>query len=240
LLKEKAAQAAEIITVGEIDHNDVFLTSYAVKGSGIEVTASILGEPVSLALTFRGKHYVLNALVALLLAKKLGLDLQKACAALETFHLLDNRGAVKEIALPQGHVTLIDESYNANPVAVKCAIDRLKDIGEGRRKVLILGEMGELGHEAVAYHEALAPFIKEAAIDRVYVVGGETIKALYDLLPVTMRGAHYVSVHDIPHDFVARLLDQDVLLVKGSLVRQLGLFVKRLEQYAPKEKGHAV
>lgn len=111
-----------------------------------------------------------------------------------------------------GAVTLIDDSYNANPESMAAALRTLA--AEPGRTVAVLGEMLELGDESDHYHAALAEACR--GIDKVVCVGG-AMAALYDQLPDHQRLACFPSPDDIDMDvIVAALRPGDRVLIKGS------------------------
>src|SRR5690606_32127493 len=92
---------------------------------------------------------------------------------------------------PDNPVTLIDESYNASPVAMKAAFKVLAliDPGRGGRRIAVLGDMYELGKQAARHHAELALPLTAADVQLVYTCG-PLMKNLYDALPQDRRGVH--------------------------------------------------
>ncbi|WP_036541178.1 glutamate ligase domain-containing protein, partial [Nitratireductor aquibiodomus] len=94
------------------------------------------------------------------------------------------RGARHRLKVDGGTFTLIDESFNANPASMEAAFDLLKraDLGDGGRRIAILGDMAELGSHAEKLHAGLADLVTGAGTDCVYLAGRE-MKALAAALP---------------------------------------------------------
>lgn len=111
-----------------------------------------------------------------------------------------------------GAITLIDDSYNANPASMAAALRALGT--ESGRTIAVLGEMFELGDDGERLHAGMADAC--SAIDRVVCVG-EAMRALYDRLPSDQRLASFDSPDDMDTDVIVDALQPgDVLLLKGS------------------------
>ncbi len=155
-----------------------------------------------------GAHRALSLAAVLCVLDTLGRDPAAACALPDSL-IAPGRG--RELAV--GGVTLIDDSYNANPESMKAALAALAQRSDGRRFAL-LGEMLELGDESAAFHRELAPLTE--SLDGVWCVGAG-MRALCDALP---RGKllGYFDVADaaLTTAVTDRLTSGDTLLVKGS------------------------
>lgn len=111
-----------------------------------------------------------------------------------------------------GAITLIDDSYNANPASMAAALRSLAT--ESGRTIAVLGEMLELGDDGERHHAGMAAACR--GVDRVVCVG-EAMRALYDRLPSHQRLASFDSPEDIDTDVIVDALQPgDVLLLKGS------------------------
>jgi len=120
------------------------------------------------------------------------------------------------VRLEDGPVTVIDESYNANPASMRALIDTLSHMapaGDGRT-IAVLGEMRELGAQSPALHESLAEPLKAQGIDLVFTAGAD-MKHLFDALPPAMRGAHADSGAVLAELVCDALRTGDVIAVKG-------------------------
>ena len=114
-----------------------------------------------------------------------------------------------------GDFTLVDESYNANPVSVASA---LKTLGARRatgRRIVALTDMLELGSEAQALHARLAEPIEAAGVDLVFCAG-PLMKSLFDALPPTRRGGYADDAAGLAERLVRAIEPGDVVMVKGS------------------------
>jgi len=146
---------------------------------GAEITADWQGDTtgsdlhlhtpagsVALRLSLPGRHNVMNALAACAVALAAGADLEAVRQGLES--LTPVAGRFNILSLPGG-VTLIDDTYNANPESLQVALDVLA-LADGDTW-LVLGDMGELGAGAAALHAAAGRMAREAGVTRLYGLG---------------------------------------------------------------------
>jgi UDP-N-acetylmuramoyl-tripeptide--D-alanyl-D-alanine ligase len=113
-----------------------------------------------------GLHNVRNALAAATVALAMGASLASIAQGLSTFS--GAKGRLQRKSGIQG-ATVLDDTYNANPASVKAAIDVLA--ANSGTRLLVLGDMGELGAEAPAMHAAIGSYAKAAGIDALYTLG---------------------------------------------------------------------
>ena len=99
------------------------------------------------------------------------------------------------------------------------------------RRIAILGDMLELGDDAVRFHEALAPQLIEAGIDLVFTVGAN-MASLDQALPPSLRGGHAEDAHQLLELIVKSIRPGDAVMVKGSFGSRMGSVVKALENMA--------
>ncbi len=193
------------------------------------MTASLSGETVTYEIAVAGKHWVMNSLAVLGAVKATGGDAAAAAAALATMSALDGRGRRHRLAIADGEIELIDESYNASPASMRAAFAVLAAAAPGRggRRIAVLGDMLELGDASADLHAALAGRLVEDNIDLVFTVGRD-MRALHETLPAERRGAHAATSAEMTEILAARLRAGDVVTVKGSFGSRMGEVVKHL------------
>jgi UDP-N-acetylmuramyl pentapeptide synthase len=127
------------------------------------------------------------------------------------------------------NVTVMDESYNANPLSMKVTLDGFAALFKNKEnKMLILGDMLECGEDAIKYHKELAQNVKNVQASRVLFVG-EWMKYLYDELKVDLNCRYYESVEQVIEEIGDLLLPDDYIFVKGSHSVGLDKLVKFFE-----------
>ena len=232
---ERLARAAEkagiarVISFGTHKEANARLVGADLGATQSTVTADILGTRLRYAIGSPGQHWVANSLAVLAVVHALGANLAKAAAALAQVQPPKGRGARHRVALAQGAFTLIDESYNASPEAVRAALATLALAAPepGGRRIAVLGDMRELGDEADAIHAALAPAFVAAKADQVFTCGTHTA-ALDAALPAKIRCAHAPDSAALLPLVVKAVRAGDVVMVKGSLGSKMAPIVQAL------------
>jgi UDP-N-acetylmuramoyl-tripeptide--D-alanyl-D-alanine ligase len=220
LLKDAAQKAGvkHILRFGRGAGFEAKLEEQTLEAEQSRVRATIMGQSISYIIGAPGEHWVMNSLAVLLCAQAAGADLKKAAQAFENLALAEGRGGAQTVALPAGgSFTLVDESYNASPVAVEAAIRVLakRQPGPEGRRIIVLGDMKELGGESRKMHVNLAPAILQAKIAQVYACGS-AMRDLFEALPENLRGAWCSTSGDLAPLVAAAVKDGDVITVKGS------------------------
>lgn len=210
-----AAQARQlnVLHYGTGDDSDFRLIDYDPGQQW--VTASVEGREISYRIGAAGRHMALNSLAILAAVSALGHSLEAAIAQLETFSALPGRGEEVQLLFCGRHLTIIDDSYNANPGSMKAALDRLNDQKVQGRKIAVLGQMADLGPHAADYHTQLAPVIDGSLIDRVYVTG-ELYESFWQSLGANRKGDYVPSLDALKSVLMNELVDGDLVLFKGS------------------------
>jgi UDP-N-acetylmuramoyl-tripeptide--D-alanyl-D-alanine ligase len=151
--------------------------------------------------------------------------MEKLAEQVVSFDSLSGRGT--NIHLKNRDVILIDDSYNACPTSVKSAIRSLAQY-DGRRKILILGDMLELGKDSVHYHENLSPTMDKFGIDLVFTCGS-LAKRLFDNLRDCKKGTHCENSMQLAEIILNEIKDGDCVLVKGSNSMKMNLVVEAIK-----------
>jgi UDP-N-acetylmuramoyl-tripeptide--D-alanyl-D-alanine ligase len=225
----KAYGVKKVLRFGRDKNADARLIDYSAGVDEGIIRADIMGQPFAYRLSAQGEHLALNSLGALLACIAAGGDMEACAAALATFEQPKGRGGAQTIALAEGLLTLIDESYNASPAAVRAAIHVLgrMPIGGGR-KILVLGDMKELGAASPQLHAELAKDIINAKIDQVFTCG-EMMKHLYDALPSDLQGNHALDSETLTLSVTNAVHAGDIVTVKGSHSMHMDLIVDALK-----------
>ncbi len=226
---------SRIVAFGRDPRADVRLVDATVGPGGSRVEVDVAGEPVAFDLRAVGSHWASNAVGVLACIHALGLDPLKASAAFADVVPGKGRGARYRVSLNGGDAfTLIDESYNASPAAMRAAFEVLglmQPEGHGGR-VAVLGDMRELGEDGPALHADLARDLMASDPSRVWTVG-PLMNSLRQALPELVRAEHGERSEDIAETIARSVVPGDVILVKGSLGTNMAPIVKALSSLGP-------
>lgn len=228
----QAGPAKQIVTASLTDQAvDVFAQKYALAPEATCMTVQLAETRLMTKVAAPGHAWALNGLLVLAAVKALGGDLGLAGLALAGLELGPGRGQSVRLAVSDGHVWLLDHSYNANPASLRAALEMLaaQEAPAGGRRIAILGDMLELGADAQAEHLACADALKAAYVNQVFAFG-----------PLTVAMANAASVPVVrvrqAEDFAPQLLrqlrDGDCVLIKGSNAMGLGRLVAALKDSA--------
>jgi UDP-N-acetylmuramoyl-tripeptide--D-alanyl-D-alanine ligase len=222
-LAARAAQAkvSRIVRFGM--SGEAKLLSFTPEGEGMRLKADILGRTVDCLVGAPGAHIAANAVGALAAVALLDGDVLNAAAGLKNFTALKGRGA----RFKAGGITVIDESYNANPASMRAALALLG--ASVTRRIAVLGDMLEMGEGN--HHADLAEPIAEAHADLVFAAGRE-MKALWDVLPPARRGAYAENSAALAPAVMAALKPGDTVLVKGSNGAKMSVIIEALKARA--------
>jgi len=122
-----------------------------------------------LALRLAGQHNLKNALAAAACTLATGVSLDAVKAGLEAFEAVKGRSMLHRLPRAAGTLTLVDDSYNANPDSVRAAIDVLASLGGPRW--LVLGDMGEVGAQGLAFHVEVGAYARQRGIENFWTAG---------------------------------------------------------------------
>jgi UDP-N-acetylmuramoyl-tripeptide--D-alanyl-D-alanine ligase len=211
-------------------------TEAAVKGSfdGKRLSIDTPQGHLNVTLQVLGNHNAHNALAATAAALAAGVSLDAIQRGLESFGAVKGRLQVKQAALGTlAGATVIDDTYNANPDSMRAAIDVLASRASPR--VLVMGDMGEVGDNGPAFHREIGAYAKERGIDALYAMGD----ASRDACTAYGAGAHHVA--DVGA-LVAQLQQAGfgpaaTLLVKGSRFMQMERVVDAVTSPQPNAAG---
>lgn len=209
----KARGVEEIFSFGTHKASDARLIA-----AGDVVQVDIMGNRFSYALPLPGAHMAMNSLAVLLALAAAGLDVAAGVRALATLSPLKGRGLQRVV----GGITVIDESYNANPQSMQAAIRVLGGTPASGRRVAVLGDMLELGDTAPAAHAALAADLAAAKADLVFCCG-DLMRHLWQDLPESRRGGWASDSAQLAPLVAEAVQAGDVVLVKGSRGQMVNL-----------------
>ena len=220
-----AKYAPRSVSFGWHEEADVRIIKTHLTPTGSRSILRLGKRDIDINLPLAGQHWVDNAACILLVAVQLGMKLDIVVNTLKNMHKLSGRGERKHLVIGDNKLTLIDESYNANPMSMAAAIAALGLNSE--RKIAVLGDMLELGEDELNLHAGLVDSLKNAGIDQVLCCGSR-MKALDEALPKSMQAGWHENADTCLLGLKNILQNGDVIMVKGSNASGMGQLVKAL------------
>ncbi|WP_295809348.1 UDP-N-acetylmuramoyl-tripeptide--D-alanyl-D-alanine ligase [uncultured Nitratireductor sp.] len=218
LLLELAAAAGvgRVVTYGFARGVDWQITAPEMAADRSFATVLHGDETHALTLGVTGRHMLSNATAALAVAHLAGIAPETALRALAGFGAQPGRGQRVAVGPEERPLLLIDESYNANTASMGAALEVFSTLeAPGGRKVVVLGDMLELGEAGAAMHAGLADAVKNSGAERVHLVG-QSMTALAAALPGGLLASHHGSIEEGLDVIMADLAYGDAVMVKGS------------------------
>ena len=178
-----------------------------------------------------GRHNVKNALAAAACALAAGVPLAAVVQGLQAFEPV--KGRSRALSLRGGAVSLVDDTYNANPDSVRAAIDVLAELPAPR--LLVLGDMGEVGDQGPQFHTEVGGYAAERGIDALCTLGELSVHASQAF----GHGVHFADMAALQADVLAHWTHFASIVVKGSRFMKMERVVEALVQQEETEKGEA-
>ena len=205
-----------IVTFGHNSHADFRVAEAQYLDEQWHITLSANHHDYLFTMNVLGDHWSANMAGVMACAAQLEINPTAATQHLKSFQPLAGRGMVHKIPYKNDYIQVIDDSYNAGPMAMQSALQSLARVipSASGRRLAILGDMVDQ-LDMVASHQALASFFEKTAVDQAYLYG-PYMCALYDILPSHQRGGHYTTVNSLIADLIENIQPGDCILVKGA------------------------
>jgi UDP-N-acetylmuramoyl-tripeptide--D-alanyl-D-alanine ligase len=219
LLRGRALEAgARVVSFGRHADADVRPEVLTLGADGSDIVVRVGGKRIAYRLAAPGAHIAQNSLAVVAAIAALGADVEAAVPALAGITAAKGRGARRKLAVEDGAILLIDESYNASPASMRSALAAMATVPRQHfaRRIAVLGDMLELGDDSGRLHEDLKEAVDAAEVDLVFACGPH-MQRLYAALPDARRGEWGAMSQDILAALVAAVRAGDVVMIKGSL-----------------------
>jgi UDP-N-acetylmuramoyl-tripeptide--D-alanyl-D-alanine ligase len=205
---------ARVVTYGRAVTAHVRVTGDVVEDErGLAFTLEAGGAQQPVLVGLAGRHNLTNALAAAATGVALGLPLADIARGLSTVRPVAGRCVWRQA----GEVTILDDTYNASPVSVRAALDTVAAHRRGRRVVVVLGDMLELGALTEPAHREVGRQVAALPADELVGVGRATQAAVEAAREAGLTEArHLTTFEDTVAHLLKRLVAGDLVLVKGS------------------------
>jgi len=227
--------SARVFTFGRSPSADVRAVGPAVEtAEGVRFRLAVEGESRPVRLPYAGRHNVVNALAAAGVGRALGLDLDVIAAGLEAARPAKGRCVWRRV----GRIAVLDDTYNANPESVRAALETFAVGAGARRRVIVLGDMLELGAAAEEAHREVGRAVVAAGAAELVGVGRHAWAAVEAARAAGLAESHHVTTfEDTVALLLKRLAPNDALLVKGSRGMRMERVVDALVAHFGAEDG---
>lgn len=218
----------KVLTFGlfeaDAENADVFAT-YRANDFGSDIQINLDSSTFSVSLSAAGTHNVLNALAAVACCHAIGISNEIIKRGLEAFEPVNGRLQRKTA---KNGATIIDDTYNANPDSVRVAVDVLAQ--SAHASILVLGDMGEVGSDGVAFHQEIGTYARERGIAQLLTMGN---LAQHSALAFGAGAKHFEQIETMQTALDDCILPSSTVLIKGSRFMKM----ERLVTYLTKQQS---
>ena len=231
----------DVLTIGSSEGNDLVSTSIDLLPDKIGISFDI-NNSVTVALPVPGYHNRMNAMLAIALAMKSGMTIEKAAARLSTFRSSTQR---MEILSVDG-ITILNDCYNASPESMSEAIIYGQELAHSRNRplLMVLGDMLELGNKSDEFHRQIRENLSEEKIYSLWLAGKYMLSLAREIEDNRLDGGlHYAEEPDLwQEELLEKIPANAVILVKASrgmhLEKVVSAILSRLNSGAGASRLH--
>jgi UDP-N-acetylmuramoyl-tripeptide--D-alanyl-D-alanine ligase len=194
------------------------------ESGNAEIVIKYKNKKLATTLSSPGEQSALNFLAVCAVAFKLGLKKEEILTGIGKFKNISRRINVKK----GKNVTIMDDSYNANPDSMRYSLALLSKFR--KKRIAILGDMFELGEDAAKHHKRLARIIRQGKIDEIYTIGILMENLFNEIKRTKIKCRHFVDRQTLKQFLMEHDFSNSVILVKGSRGMKMEEFTETLEQ----------
>jgi UDP-N-acetylmuramoyl-tripeptide--D-alanyl-D-alanine ligase len=223
LWRAMAAESGKrkVLTFGLSNTADVS-GSFQPHAIGSDMQINISGSNFKVSLSAAGEHNVLNALAAAACCHAIGVSNATIAIGLTAFQAVNGRLQAKQAI---NGARIIDDTYNANPDSVRAAIDVLVHASD--KGILVLGDMGEVGSEAKAFHQEIGAYACERGVAQLLTLGVLAQDAAHTF---GHAARHFENIDALKLALDACISPDSTVLIKGSRFMKMERLVLHLTQ----------
>ncbi|MDO8450189.1 MAG: UDP-N-acetylmuramoyl-tripeptide--D-alanyl-D-alanine ligase [Rhodoferax sp.] len=210
---------------------DVRCTAALWSGDAWQVTVATPAGPLSYTLHIAGVHNVKNSLAAVACTLAAGVPLDVIARGLAAFEPVKGRSRALVVQQDGRSITLVDDTYNANPDSVQAAIEVLAALPGPR--LLVLGDMGEVGDQGPKFHAEAGALASRLGIDALFTLGDLSASAATSF----GEGRHFGDIQSMQTAVLAELPRVGSVLVKGSRFMKMERVVEAITAHTQNDKG---
>ncbi|MGE7889209.1 UDP-N-acetylmuramoyl-tripeptide--D-alanyl-D-alanine ligase [Bacillus cereus] len=199
---------------GEKDTNDLFPVNVQLDEHGVHFTLNNLTK-VQYDVPLHGKHNILNAIVGIAVGQFYKVPTEKIQKALQQINITHMRF---QFLTAKTGFTIINDAWNASPSSMKAAIETLQKLNAYEKKIIVVGDMLELGKETETYHREIGKMLNQESIQYVFTYGGLAEIVAEEAMKTYATGQvqSYNNKTKIAEEVLKIITKKDVVLLKGS------------------------
>ena len=220
-----------IISFGLKKKSDIFLLGIKKFRNYYRLKISVKDTIFYFDTKYSTSNFIDNILACISILFIFNLNLNKMKKKFLGFEIPDGRGDIKMVKKFKKKFKFIDESYNASPQSMTSAIQNMNCYKRksNEQKMILLGDMLELGRKSKEFHRKLSTVINKSDIDKVFVYG-KLIRETFNFLSKNKRGKVFGSLNEAYNYFGKIMRNNDLLMVKGSNATGLNEFSKKIKR----------
>jgi len=218
-----------VISFGRTEENDLYPQAISQGADSTTFTIASGDKEIGYEIPVLGHHNVLNALAAILVAKEFNVDDSSIRKGLSTIQLTNMRMELVEGAKGQ---KIINDAYNASPTSVKAAVELVEGLSGFENKILVLGDMLELGPQEKDFHTKIGELISNERIDRIFTYGplAEFIAKGASKSFSSEQVRPFQDKQELIEELKSSTQENDIILVKASRGMKLEEVVQALQK----------
>ena len=174
-----------------------------------------------------GLYWIHNSLSIIAAGIYYDLDMNSILAGLRSFKLPLGRGNIIKLSITGNSFWVIDDSYNSNPASLSASLKRLAEINNKGKKIVVLGDMLELGEKSLDFHKSFKMQIETGQINVLFTTG-QYMKELYKIIDNDFKKYHDDNLDSLIIKLKALIEKDDVVLIKGSNSMNLKKIIKNI------------
>ena len=208
-----------IITFGNKTHTEYSIEKIKrIHNFFSKITFKTPSRKINFQTSTSFKHQILNMLITVIIYDYNHLSIKNFIDKTNNIPFIEGRGLFSDIIIKKKEVILIDESYNASPVSMNDCIDYFEnfEVIKNQRKIIIVGEMLELGKTSKKFHKEIVSKTTKTSIDIIIFCGDKYKKALNELSIKSQNIFYFDEEYKIYNFLNKNILKNDIILAKGS------------------------
>ena len=217
MIKDKAIRLKikNIISYGKSEDSDVRLIDFKVVNNFYFIKVNCFNKIINWKMPAIGEHWLHNSLSIIATGIYYNLDICSILEGLNSFKLPEGRGNRIKLKMKGNNFYIIDDSYNSNPASLLAALNSLEGLKNKGKKILVLGDMLELGEKSIELHQNFKNKIEGNNIQVLFTTG-KYMKELYKIIGNDFRKYHEDNLDNLFIKLKTIIAKGDVILIKGS------------------------